>query len=443
MRAKDENFDLISDRIGIQQRAKASVFAVIIRQICVQLLNLTTAVTLARSLPTEIFGLYSIVGFFVSFITVMGGVSLSYALVVKQTEPTESEYNTLFTLQFLASLLIAGMLFWVNAGHWAPALKSHGTPDIVSAVAISLVLLSFQSTPQIRLERHLAFSKIAIYEVAQAVVFNLLAIVLCKQGFGARGLAIALIGRVLTGVLVIHLFEKIPLRFNRNFSSVLPELRYGLIYTSGQAINLVKDTISPIFVGSMYGVAVVGYINFATMIASYPVVIMGVLQRVITSYFAKTKDPETLSRHFRQLLMVLVIPLLLASLGIYLSRNWIVHIFGDKWLPTLQLFLPFTLLNVFLLTAMLCICLLNALGKPKWVSYLMGMWTVSTWILGASLLPHWGWASWGWINCVVQLLNIGFYYVTEQITGIRMFKPVLLVCLGYELILLSCTSIGL
>lgn len=426
----------------VHQRAKRSLIAVIVRQVFVQLFNVMTGIVLAKYLSPEVFGIYSILGFFVSFITVLGGVSLSYSLVVREQEPSEQEYARLFTLQFLLSVALAAVLLVV--WRWIPALGSSGVEFIVYAVAVSLVLLSFQSTPQIQLERHLQFPRIAVYEVAQAVVFNVMAMVLSMQGYGARGLALALVARVLTGVILIHLLQKLPIRFDFQFAPMRKEIRYGLAYVSGQAVNLVKDTISPIFIGSLYGVAVVGYINFATMIASYPTVIMGVLQRVITSYFARNAtEPERLSGLFRKILLLILGPLLLMGVGVYLLRHWIVDLFGQKWVPSLDLFLPFVLLNGFLMTAMLCICLVNALEKPRVVSLLMGSWAILTWILGVALVPKLGWVSWGWINLGINVLNVVFFGVTQRVTGVKMFVPVMVFNGCYVAGVLGLAALGL
>ena len=92
---------------------------------------------------------------------------------------------------------------------------------------------------------------------------------------------------------------------------------------------------------------------------------------------------------------------------------------------------------------MLCICLLNALGKPKWVSFLMGFWAAATWVLGLLFLPQGGWASWGWINLTINVLNVVFYVVAEKASGVRLLQGTLLLNGVYVGVVLALHALGL
>jgi O-antigen/teichoic acid export membrane protein len=142
-------------------------------------------VILARLLPPDLFGFYGIVLFAVAFLGVFGGTGFAANLIRTKEEPSTDDMRVVFTAQ----QMMVGVLFlalWMAA----PFLSSlYRMPEygrwFFRMIAGTLVMTSFMVMPQIRMERELAFGKLAIVEVCQAIAFNLSAVFLAWKDFGA------------------------------------------------------------------------------------------------------------------------------------------------------------------------------------------------------------------------------------------------------------------
>ncbi|MGE5786183.1 MAG: oligosaccharide flippase family protein, partial [Myxococcales bacterium] len=169
------------------------------RQVVVQLFNLGGNIVLARELSPREYGFFGIIQFLLSFLTSFGDVGLGASLVRQEKEPEERDYRAVFTFQQLLVLAVVLIVIVV-----APFLVRHyevppSERFVFHVAVISLLLTSFQSIPALRLERKLAFDRLAIVETTQSLSFNFVAIILALRGFGVWSFVIALLVRSALG----------------------------------------------------------------------------------------------------------------------------------------------------------------------------------------------------------------------------------------------------
>ena len=177
----------------------------IVRQLIMQGFNIGGGVLLARMLTPEAFGLYAIVTFFLAFLVAFGDAGLAASLIRSRDEPTEKDYNVIFTMQLLF-VGIAGGIFWVLS----PWIAQAYTLEVADAwvfrlMALSLIVTSFVVIPQVRLERELRFDRIAVVEITQAIVFNVIAVGMAWYGYGPISFGIAMLCRAITGAVLLNL----------------------------------------------------------------------------------------------------------------------------------------------------------------------------------------------------------------------------------------------
>jgi O-antigen/teichoic acid export membrane protein len=193
-----------------------------------------------------------------------------------------------------------------------------------------------------------------------------------------------------------------------NWQYARKHLGFGLYYQGGQIINLAKDTISPFFVGIVVGTAAVGYINWASSLANYPVVTLMLLNRLYLPAFSKlAHDPVKLKRATEMVVLLSGALVFSVSAILYVFRREIIAtVFGEKWLIALPLFLPMILINFLLVPTLVGMNVLNALGRSRAVFKVTILQAASTWALGPALISYYGWEVWGWANLVVHLSGI-------------------------------------
>jgi O-antigen/teichoic acid export membrane protein len=400
----------------IVEKVLKGAVALVTRQFLVQGLMIAGGVLLARILsPTE-FGLYAIITFVMNFLKAFSDAGLGASLIRHPTEPSIEEYRAVFTMQQIIVALIV-LLFWMAAPLIAHAYHLPNRDAwLFRLVALSLLATSFQVIPSIRLERHLAFDKLAMVEVAQAVTYNALAVGLAWWGLGAMSFALALLARSLVGAVLAAIVSPWPIGWRWDWASVRGHLRYGLPYQGANLVYPLKDSIMPVFVGLLLGAGQVGYLEWAGMIAAYPVMGLMVFYRLYLPAFSRMQaHREQLGRFVEHILRAtngLVAPFAMLTLALIHPLTRIV--FGEQWLAALPLFYPLWAANFFIASATPLMGLLNALGNSRIVFGFALLWMFGTWALGVPLILLYGTLGFALANVGVQLTNILLYRIAQR-----------------------------
>jgi len=392
----------------IGSKAARGAFALILRQVWVHAANILGSILLARLLSPSEFGLYAIVLFFLTFSVTFGGTGLAANLIRQRADPSNSEYRAVFAVQQVTVTALVAIIWfsspYLNAVYHLPVQQVW----IFRLVALSLLLTSLMVVPQVQMERHLAFDRLAIVEVVQAIVFNSAAVLFAWMGYAGYSFALALVLRSLVGTVCAYSLNPWRIGWAWDWQYARKHLVFGFYYQAGQIVNLAKDTISPFFVGIVVGTAAVGYINWASSLANYPVIALMLLNRLYLPAFAKlAHDPVKLKRAAEMVALLSGAVVFSASAVIYAFRQEIiVTVFGAKWLIALPLFLPMILLNFLLVPMLVGMNVLNALGRSRAVFKVTILLAAGTWALGPALIRFYGWQVWGWANLLVHLSTI-------------------------------------
>lgn len=398
-----------------------------LRQVLVHGMNLAGGVLLANLLSPGEFGVFAIVTFLLGFLLSFGDVGLGASLIRQPGEPDEADYRAVFTVQQLL-VGVALAVFWPLA----PAIAgAYGRPPsdawLFRLLALALLLTSFQTIPSVRLERQLEFGKLARVEVAQALVFNALAIGLAWAGWGALSFGYALLGRALTGAVLATLVSPWRIGWRWDAERIRSHLRFGVPYQGISLVSLLKDSLNPVLIGLLLGATQVGYVNWAMMVAAYPVLVLMALQRVYLPTFSRMRDAAgdlavVVERVVRATNMM-VAPL--AVLTLVLAAPATPLVFGEKWLPALPFFYLFWAANLFVPTATPLMGLLNALGHSGTAFRFALLWMAGTWAVGAPLVVRFGAVGFAVANLVVQLSNFLLYRAAQRRVSFRLLPSVL------------------
>jgi len=410
--------------IGVKALRGAAALG--IRQILVQGLNALTGIVLARLLSPSDFGLFGIITFVLTFLVAFGDVGLGASLIREPEEPSEEDYRAVFTAQqSLVALVVIVAWFFSPVLARAYHLPPHQA-ILFRLVALSLLFTSFQVIPSVRLERHLNFQKLAAVEIAQSVVYNGVTMGTAFAGLGPLSFALGLLARSVAGAIIINWVSPWPIGWHWDSIRIRKHLRFGVPYQGSAFTSLLKDSITPIFVGLTLGTAEVGYINWAVMVAAYPVLGLMVLQRVYLPAFARMQaHPERLGEFVEKIILAtngFVAPL--AVLTLVLIRPITLTVFGAKWIVAIPFFRLFWLANLFVPCATPLVGLLNALGRSRTTLGFALLWMLGTWIAGVPLILLLGAIGFAWANFGVQLTNLLLYRKAQQQVHFRILPVI-------------------
>lgn len=418
-----------------------------LRQVLMQGLNIGGSVLLARLLTPSEFGFFAVVTFFLAFLVSFGDAGLAASLVREEDEPSESTYSSVFTFQLLLVTLVAA-IFWffspLLVGAYGLPASDELTFKILSLTILVTVLIV---VPMVRLERRLLFNKIAVLEVFQGFTFNICAVLFAWLGYGALSFAIALLVRALLGALVVFLLMPWVPKIHWDWHLIQSRVRFGLHYQGVKAISLVKDSISPVLIGMWIGTDAVGYVNWANMVAAYPVMALFVLQRIYMPTFSKLQsDRLALGQLVEKVIWgtnAIAAPLAIITLCLASPLTEIV--FGEQWLRALSVLYLFWGANLFVPSVTPCMGLLDAVGKAKVNFKFAVIWMLTTWMLGVPLMIYWGIAGFAFANLIVQFSNLFLYRAAQREAPFKIFRtvfPVWLTAISIGGVLLIATFVN-
>ncbi len=324
----------------ISHRAVSGVMVLTIRKFLLKAVNYLGSIILARLLLPEIFGIFAIVSFIITFFGFFSDVGLGAALIQKKDKLSQKDLSVTFTLQQILVVTVT-VLLWLAAPFFAGKynLGNEGT-WLLRIFSLSLFLTSLKTIPSILLERRLQFKRLIWPEVVEVISFQIIAVTLAYLGLGVWSFILALLVRSLLGALV--LFYLSPWRISFAWDKPIAKrlVSFGIPYNLNGFIATIKDAVMPIFVGAVSGAAAVGYLNWALTFSKLPILFMADIFRVTFPTYSRIQgNKEVLKKAIEKTirftnLFLFPTTFLLAAL----ARPIVTIIFTDKWLPALPAF---------------------------------------------------------------------------------------------------------
>lgn len=409
----------------LAQKAARGAAALGVRQVLTYGVNILGGVVLARILAPSEFGFYAIVSLLLAFLNIFGGTGFAADLIRVSAEPTLHAYRAVFTAQqMIVGAACVGV--WLAAPQISMLYNQHQNGALFFRLtAVSLMLTSLMVIPQVKMERQLAFDKLALIEVSQAISFNAVAIFLAWRGFGILAFAVGLVTRSAVGAIFANIISPWSVGLHLNHAGLKSHVKFGITLQAGQVLAMVKDSINPLFVGLFLGATQMGYATWAMTFASYPALLLMPVQRLYLPFFARFQnDPPGLSLFVPRALWianVILAPLTIFSVAV--ARPITRIIFGEKWLVALPLFYCLAAVNISAASSTVLLGLLNALGKPRLSLRIIFLAMVATWLLGVPLIIYFGLIGFGLAVFGSSLVNIYLFWLVWKETGVSPIRP--------------------
>ncbi len=389
----------------VKARARKGVFVLTARTLASQGLRVVSALVLSRLLFPADYGLFGIVSYATSLGVFLGDLGLSAALVHQSHEPTEDETTTIFwSHQALTGLIVAAVIAlapWLVEGY---ALGSQALP-MIHVMALGLFLSSLRVIPLMALERKLAFPLIARAELLENVAQVAATLALAALGFGAWALAIGGLVRGAVGLVFIWLASPWRPRGSVRFSVIRRLLGFGLAFQLPPLVAALAAGWVPLVVGHVLGKEAVGLVNWAWALASTPMMLSVVLNRVaFPAYCRLQEDPVGFADYLRTSLRRLSAALgLLIPLAVLAMPVAVPLFFGERWVPAVGLVQWFSMEALLTTLIGLLATAQNAGGRPwERLAVTVGV-GAAKWALGTWLIHHFGLAGVGPLGLMVGL----------------------------------------
>ncbi len=369
----------------VKSRSVKGVVALISRTFIIQIISLFATIALTVLLEPSIYGVFYLVSAVVNFLAYFSDIGLAAALIQKKEEVTDDDLHTTFTIQQILVLSLLTLLFLAT-----PFIKSFfGISSagiyLMWAFGISLFLSSLKTIPSVLLERHIQFNKLIIPQIAETLVFNIVAVYCAWKGWGINAFTAAVLLRGLVGLFAMYLVSPWKPSLGIHKSSLSHLLRFGLPYQANSFLAMIKDDGMTILLGKLIGPSGLGYLGWASRWANLPLrLFMDNVTKVAFPAFARLQhDKEALKNAVEQsikYLTLIIFPVLVAMGFVAGPLVGLIPRYS-KWLPALIPLYLYLVNSAWATISTLLTNLLSATGRIKVTFKLMIMWTVLTWAI--------------------------------------------------------------
>jgi O-antigen/teichoic acid export membrane protein len=335
------------------------------------------------------FGLFFAVVEIVAILGYFSDVGLAASLIQRNQKLKLIEIRTSFTIQqLLVTTLCLATLFGIPWLATAYQLSTDGV-WLVRALVAGFFLASLKTIPSILLERVLKFDKLVIVEVIETLLFYGIAVYMAWQGFGVKSYTYAVVIRGITGVVLIYALAPWKIGFAFSLPAVKELFKFGIPFQLNTFIAAVKDRLLNLVLWKFIGADGMGIIGWAQTWSQKPLrVVTDNVTKVTFPAFSRLQDdPKELASAIEKMLFfsaTVIFPILVGT-GVLIKP--VVELIPNyqKWQPALFAFYLYLFNSGWAAITTPLTNTLAAIGKIKWVTGLMVMWTILTWAVIAPL----------------------------------------------------------
>ena len=393
--------------------------SLLVRQIILSVAGITGSILLARLLSPSDFGLYVIISFLVSLLSLMGDGGLGAGLIQKKEEPSAIQYNTVFWM--LQLLFGTVFLLGIPVAHAGQIYYDLSVDSIymVMVLLFSTYLTAFRVIPTAILGRNLLYDKLAVVETVEGVGYQVLCVTFAVYGFGVWSFVLGLLISRLLGLLLIYRVSTFYPRFEFSFSAVKGLMKFGIARQGTSIVGFLRQAVVPAMIGSTIGLEAVGYINWAEKVAGYLLVPVTFFGRMIFPALSRLQHDDKAFNSLLHTIILLYVTLIfvgLVPLSVFLPET-IAIVFSPQWLPAAPV--TYWIFSAYLLVpfAYPIFDALTAKGKSNLIFLFAVIQLVMTWTIGLVLIQYFGIDGYGITYALLQVAGILVFYL-----GRKLFK---------------------
>ena len=188
----------------VKARSVTGVVTLVSRSFVIQIISTIGFFLLTVFLGRPEIGLFIAVNDLVSILGYFSDIGLAASLIQKKARVTLTDLRTTFTLQQILVVVLLSLSLSLSQFLFSYYHVSGSGTWLFYSLLTAFFLASLKTIPSVVLERQLQFRTLAAVEVAETIIFYLVAVVLAWQGRGVTSYAWAVILRGLIGTSLIY-----------------------------------------------------------------------------------------------------------------------------------------------------------------------------------------------------------------------------------------------
>ncbi len=424
------------DLDAITKRIVGGVLALISRNFLLNFISIAAFIIISKKLTATDLGIYTVAINAQNLISFFTDFGLGAALIQKKDSLEEKDITTVFTLQFIITLVIF-ILAFVFLSQLAQLFRLNSAGAYLFLVLIlSIFLSSFKLIPSILLERSIQFQKLVIPHIAETFTFNLVLIILVLNNYGIVSYTWGFLLSSLIGIPVYYLVSPWKIRMKID-KSALYHLKFGSQFQAKNILAALKDNLVQVVLPRFLPMQQIGYLGFGQRLAFIPYryVVDSVTKVMFAAYARMQEDKRVLAVAIEKSLFFtsfIMFPTMMTL--IILSPSLIHYFWHDKWDLSYISIVFFSLNALISSLSSILINVLDANGQVRTTLQLMLLWTVMTWILTPVLIYFYGYNGVAIASFTITLTILITIYLVRKVVKFNFIKSILKPTIGTVII---------
>lgn len=380
------------------------------------LLTLVSNIILARMLSPSDFGVLGVLMTFIAFsdIFIEGGLTSS---LIQKGNPTKDDFSSVFFFNVVVSIAFFIILL-LSAPYISKFFNTEQITETLRAIGVVLIINAVSIIPLVQLQIHLKFKNLSLYNLTGNFIGVLFGITLAFSGFGVWSLVIKTITTQLTIAVII--WAKSSWRPSFHFSTANIKSLYnfgGFIFLS-TFIEFLYSYLQPILIGKMFSMSSLGYFSQARRIEEIPANSMvSIVNTVTFPIYSKLKSDykQLIANASKSLCCLSYINFPIMFFLILGSKNIILILFGEKWLPSYPLLQILCIAGMFRVPSGNNMNIIKSIGKSKSFLFvqlfkrILGIVCILLGFQWGLIGLMWGFAVSGILFFIIDSLVCGYY----------------------------------
>lgn len=317
----------------------------VIRQGLGVIIGLGGVLLLTRAIGPEKYGLYAACLNIFGYVQSLSQLGIEIFVVRREGEEDSQVYHQAFTLLLLLGLggMLLSLLGLPLLSQW---VRLDGFSSVAGVIFLGLPLVLLSQVPLARLERRLDYKRVAVIELGSQLIYYLVALPLAFQGAGVWAPVAGWCTQQIQTVGLLFLISRYRPRLCWNPDLIKQMLSYSVGYSASSWVWQLRNLVNPLVVGRYAGAEAVGYVALAIRLVEVLSFVKGATWRLSIAALGRLQgDPIRLGKAVSEGMSLQILalgPLLVAAS--WVSPLILPLLFGDRWLPVIQIY-PFIALS--------------------------------------------------------------------------------------------------
>lgn len=332
-------------------------------------IGVVSVIILARLLRPQDFGLFSLAAALLGTLDVFGNFSFNIALI-RDAEATREHYDTVWTLTILRGLGVALALCALGR----PASIFFNDPRVEGILyffALGTFLDGLQNVGIIDFRKSLNFHREFAFQIICKLAGFIFTVTFAILWRSYWALVVGMLAAKIAGLAasyIMHPFR--PRLCLREWRSLFGFSKWLLTSNISTFLSSRLDTF---VIGRVVGTYALGLYEIASEISNLPTgeLVLPIQTALYPGYAKLISDPRRLAGSYIEVLAVLMIIAIPASVGIVCVADLLIRVFlGTRWLEALPLLQVLSIAGLMKLGSANTVPILLALGRSKLTSHL-------------------------------------------------------------------------